>query len=363
MNTDSEAYRLSRAERILVVAPHWVGDAVMSLGLLQAIKAREGGRDAPHISVLASNGTAAVYRASPVVSEVITAPFAHGGLQWSLRRQLAMQLRERQYPFASAYILPNSFKTALVPWWARIPRRVGYSAEGRGVLLTHGLPKPSKTNKPAMLDWYGALGGVPTGQVPLPAMQAVVSLPAVLTQTGAKPQAFLAVAPGAEYGPAKRWPQTHFARVIADYLQQDAQRFAFLLGGPKDIEVCTGIIQACDDAVRNRVITLAGKTSLDEAIAVIGAAQAMLSNDSGLMHVAAALGIPQQAVFGSSDPRHTPPLSDRATIHWLQLPCSPCFERECPLGHTDCLNKLSADSVSAALARQLQVADATGASR
>lgn len=361
MNVDSEAYRLSRGERILVVAPHWVGDAVMSLGLLQALKAQEGGRDTPHISVLASNGTAAVYRASPVVSEVIAAPFAHGGLQWSLRRQLSMQLRERQYPFSTAYILPNSFKTALVPWWARIPRRIGYSAEGRGLMLTHGLPKPSKANKPAMLDWYGALGGVATGQVPMPVLKPAADLPAVLTRTGARSQAFLAVAPGAEYGPAKRWPQTHFANVIGHYLRQDEERFAFLLGGPKDIEVCDGIIAASEPGVRNRVVTLAGKTSLDEAIAVIGAAQAMLSNDSGLMHVAAALGIPQQAVFGSSDPRHTPPLSDRATIHWLQLPCSPCFERECPLGHTDCLNKLSADSVSAALARQLQAADAAGA--
>lgn len=354
MNSESQAYRLSRGERILVVAPHWVGDAVMSLGLVQALRTRESGRDPSRISVLASNGVAAVYRASEAVDEVITAPFAHGGLQWSLRRQLAMQLREREYPFTTAYILPNSFKTALVPLWARIPRRVGYSAEGRGLLLTHGKPKPSRNNKPAMLDWYGALGEVPTGEVPRPVLKPSVALPALVSGADGLPTPFLAIAPGAEYGPAKRWPQPYFANVIGGYLTESPARYAYLLGGPKDVEVCQAIIDAVDPAVRTRVISLAGRTSLDEAIAVIGAAQAMLSNDSGLMHVAAALGVPQQAIFGSSDPRHTPPLSDRADIHWLKLDCSPCFERECPLGHTDCLNKLLPADVSAALARQLK---------
>lgn len=356
MTHDSQAFRLSRGERILVVAPHWIGDAVMSLGLLQALSQRDSGRGEPIISVLASNAVAAVYRASPVVSEVISAPFAHGGLQWTLRRQMAMQLRERQYPFSTAYILPNSFKTALVPWWARIPRRVGYSAEGRGVLLTHGLPKPGRSNKPAMLDWYGMLGDVPVGDVPRPLLKPASPLPDGVLAAGARAGHYLTVAPGAEYGPAKRWPQASFARVVSKYLAADPQRHAFLLGGPKDVEICDPILSSVDSACRNRVHTLAGKTSLDEAIAVIGSAQAMVSNDSGLMHVAAALGVPQQAVFGSSDPRHTPPLSPQADIHWLQLPCSPCFQRECPLGHTDCLNTLQPDRVSAALQRRLVTA-------
>lgn len=353
MNSDSLAYKLSRGERMLVVAPHWVGDAVMSLGLLQALKTQDSGRDEPHISVLASRGVAAVYRASTAVAEVIEAPFAHGGLQWGLRRQLAAQLRQRPYPFTSAYILPNSLKTALVPWWARIPKRIGYRAEGRGILLTHSRPKPDRSSKPAMLDWYGALGQVPTGEVPKPVLKPVVPLPALVQQTGAGRSPYLAVAPGAEFGPAKRWPQGHFAAVMNAYLAAHPARRAFLLGGPKDTDVCDGIGAAVDARFRSRVSSLAGKTTLDEAIAVIGAAQAMISNDSGLMHVAAALGIPQQAVFGSSDPRHTPPLSDRADIHWLHLSCSPCFQRNCPLGHTDCLNKLDPSTVSAALARRL----------
>lgn len=353
MSTESEAFRLSRGERILAVAPHWVGDAVMSLGLLQGLRERDSGRGQPHIAVLASRGVAAVYRASKAVDEVIEAPFVHGGLQWGLRRQTGLQLRQRPYPFSTAYVLPNSFKTALIPWMARIPRRIGYSAEGRGVLLTDGMPKPRRDNKPAMLDWYGALGGLPTGGVPLPVLQPSVTLPAALTQSGGVAGHFLAVAPGAEFGPAKRWPVGHFAAVIADYLGAHPARRAFLLGGPKDVDVCDAIIAALDASRRGRVHSLAGKTSLDEAIAVIGAAQAMLSNDSGLMHVAAALGVPQQAVFGSSDPRHTPPLSGRADIHWLQLDCSPCFQRDCPLGHTDCLHKLDPARVSSALQRQL----------
>lgn len=353
MEEASAAFRLSRSERILVVAPHWVGDAVMTLGLLQGLKARDSGRGEPVLSVLCSKGVAAVYRASPVVSEVIEAPFAHGGLQWTLRRQLAMQLRQRQFPFNTAYILPNSFKTALIPWWARIPRRVGYSAEGRGALLTEGLPKPDKANKPAMLDWYGALAGLPTGRVDRPVLRARADLPAQVRQPDGQAYPYLTVAPGAEYGPAKRWPQAHFASVVADYLAGDPARRAFLLGGPKDIEVCQSILAALPAGVAGRASSLAGQTSLDEAIAVIAAAQAMLTNDSGLMHVAAALSVPQQAVFGSSDPRHTPPLSDQADIHWLHLPCSPCFKRECPMGHTDCLIKLDPQRVAANLQARL----------
>jgi len=157
----SLAFRLSRAQRILVVAPHWVGDAVMTLGLLQALKTQDSGRDPPHISILCSKGVAAVYRASPVVSDVIEAPFAHGGLQFDLRRQMARQLKQLELPFTTAYILPNSFKTALIPFWAGILNRIGYGAEGRGLLLTKRWPKPSKTQKPAMLDWYGRLGNMP----------------------------------------------------------------------------------------------------------------------------------------------------------------------------------------------------------
>ncbi len=356
----SLAFRLSRAERILVVAPHWVGDAVMTLGLLQALKTQDSGRDAPHISVLCSKGVAAVYRASPVVSEVIEAPFAHGGLQFNLRRQTARLLKQRQTPFTTAYILPNSFKTALIPFWAGILNRIGYGAEGRGLLLTKSWPKPSKAQKPAMLDWYGRLGNVPTGEVPMPVLLPAAPLPDALKSASGEIPDFLAAAPGAEFGPAKRWPQAHFAATIAAYLSSDPLRQAVLLGGPKDIEVCSEIVQCLPEALRGRVKLLAGKTSLDEAITLIGKAQVMLTNDSGLMHVAAAMNVPQQAVFGSSDPRHTPPLSQQADIHWLQLPCSPCFQRTCPLGHTECLQNLTPERVIVSMNARLASSAPTG---
>jgi heptosyltransferase-2 len=283
---------------------------------------------------------APVYRAMPQVDTVIDFPFQHGGLQLRARRQLGKQLHGQ---FETAYVLPNSLKSALLPFLASIPRRVGYLGEARVGLLTHRLRNPK--DKPPMVAFYSALSGE-TGlehdrpQLTLPP----ADIEAVLQKHGLPRGGYLVIAPGAEYGPAKRWP--HFGG-LAHLLD----RPVLLLGSGKEHELCEAIAAQAPQNCRN----LAGKTSLLEAFALIAGAGHVVSNDSGLMHVAAAFGVPQVALFGSSSPLHTPPLNDRAQVLWLKqdpdylppLDCSPCFERECPLGHFRCLTDVSPERVRA----------------
>jgi heptosyltransferase-2 len=334
--------------RLLIVAPNWIGDAVMSLSLIQALHAdealRQGDGQPCEIHVLAPSVTAPVYQFSHAVHTVQAEPFAHGQLQWGLRKQVGRALAARRYD--TAIVLPNSLKSALVPWFARIARRVGYDGELRSLMLNQALPKPRKNNKPPMIEWYGRLGGYSPGQLAWPRLQVSPGTTQAVCGDFVLKPGFLAVAPGAEYGPAKRWPTAHFAAVVQTFLSSNPTQAAALLGGPKDVAVCEDIASQLEPALRSRVRVLAGKTSLPQAIALMAGASQLLTNDSGLMHVAAALNVPVHAVFGSSSPEHTPPLNEQARVYSLKLACSPCFQRECPLGHMDCLNTLKPELVS-----------------
>ncbi|MEJ8835417.1 lipopolysaccharide heptosyltransferase II [Ramlibacter sp. AN1133] len=323
--------------RSFVIAPQWIGDAVMTEPLLRRLRAR-----GERITVGALPWVAPVYRAMPHVDAVIEFPFRHGGLQLRERRGLARQLEGQ---FDTAYVLPNSLKSALLPFLASIPRRVGYLGEARVGLLTHRLKNPK--HKPPMVAFYSALSGeegveADRPQLALPPAQ----VDEVLRAQGLARGSYVVMAPGAEYGPAKRWP--HFG-ALAQRLAQPV----VLLGSAKEAELCEAIALQALGRTRN----LAGKTSLLDAFALIAGAGSVVSNDSGLMHVAAAFGVPQVALFGSSSPLHTPPLNERAKVVWLKqdpeyappLDCSPCFERECPLGHFRCLNDVSAERVRALL--------------
>lgn len=328
--------------KILIVAPNWIGDAVMSLSLIQAFYHDDSMRAASgkpcEIHVLAPQVTAPVYQFSHAVHAVHTEPFLHGKLQWNLRRQVATSLLV--HGFDLAVVLPNSLKSALVPWLAGIPKRVGYSGELRTAVLTNPLPKPSKHAKPPMIEWYGKLGAYSADQLQHPCLDVDLSMQtAACTEFKLQP-GFLAIAPGAEFGPAKRWPAAYFAQVASEFLKQNPQQTLALMGGPKDQAICCEIIQLLPLELRERALVLAGKTSLAQALALMSAASQLLTNDSGLMHVAAALNVQVHAIFGSSSPHHTPPLNNKAKVYYLGLTCSPCFQRECPLGHTDCLKKL-----------------------
>jgi heptosyltransferase-2 len=321
----------------LIIAPQWIGDAVMTEPLLRRLQAR-----GERLTVGALPWVAPAYRAMPQVAAVIEFPFRHGGLQFKARRTLGKQLHGR---FDTAYVLPNSLKSALLPFLASIPRRVGYLGEARVGLLTHRLKNPK--DRPPMVAFYSALSGEAGVEQDRPRL----SLPdaqvdAVLQQHGLARGSYVVMAPGAEYGPAKRWP--HFGGLAALL-----DRPVLLLGSDKEAPLCEAIRAQAPQVVRN----LAGKTSLLDAFALIAGAGNMVSNDSGLMHVAAAFGVPQVALFGSSSPLHTPPLSERAKVVWLKqdpdylppLDCSPCFERECPLGHFRCLNDVLPQRVQALL--------------
>lgn len=338
--------------KILIVAPNWIGDAVMSLSLIQALyqdkslAASEG--KTLEIHVLAPPVTAPVYRFSSAVHAVQVEPFAHGQLQWGLRRTVARSLASQKFDWA--IVLPNSLKSALLPWLAGIPKRIGYDGELRTAVLTHPLPKPAKSNKPPMIEWYGRLGGIQPDALAYPELQVdpgmVTAALAQFKEQFNLSSGFLALAPGAEFGPAKRWPAEHFAQVAAAFLEQNQTQHAVLFGGPKDQAFCGEILALLPLPLRSRAVSLAGSTSLAQAVALMSTASQLVTNDSGLMHVAAALNIQVHAVFGSSSPHHTPPLNKAAKVYYLNLACSPCFQRECPLGHTDCLKKLTPKMVA-----------------
>ena len=328
----------------LVIAPQWIGDAVMTEPLLRVLAQR-----GETLSVAAMPWVAPIYRAMPQVTEVIELPFPRGGLHWAARRNLAQQWRSR---FERAYVGPNSWKSALLPWMAGIPVRVGYHGETRFGLLNQRIPNPAKDQRGAMVAHYLALAQIEADSSVQPKLDLSLDLlKTTLLNFDLKLGAYAVFAPGAEYGPAKRWPAAYFAEMgLRTGLP------VVLLGSAKEAALCDDIAKRINQERPKNARNLAGKTDLSQAMALIASSQAMLSNDSGLMHVAAAMGVPQVAVFGSSSPLHTPPLSDKAVVLWLKneavyqpaLDCAPCFERSCPLGHLRCLNDLMPERVEQA---------------
>ncbi len=318
--------------RILVVGPSWIGDAVLSHPLLARLKERD---PSGSIDVLAPSWALPVYRRMPEVACTFTLPFGHGDLKLAARRRFAKTLS----PYDRAFILPNTFKSALIPWHADIPIRTGYRGEMRYGLL-NDMRVLDEAALPLIAERYAALAQ-PTGEAfvrPIPQPRLTVdemqrrATVAKYSLDVSRPIA--AFAPGAEYGPAKRWPVRHFASLAATLLGRGES--VWLMGSQKDAPI-TGEINA---ATGGRCVDLAGRTSLDEAIDLMSLAARVVSNDSGLMHIAAALDRPMAAIFGSSSPAFTPPLSPRAKVITLKLDCSPCFQRVCPLGHTNCLETL-----------------------
>ena len=308
------------------------------------------------IDVLASTWVAPIYGACSEVHEVIEAKFEHNQLQWGLRKELASKLALKKYQ--ACFLLPNSLKSVLIPWLANIPFRIGYRGELRFGLINVALDNPSKVNRPPMVEHYLALGQVLNGKQASPtsgnltpklnvSSAATHSVQAKLKNICIDQANIYVMCPGAEYGPTKRWPTGRFAELAQSIVANNPNNQIILLGSKGDHSIAQEIqAKAKHDA---HIHNWCGDTSLDEAIALIGMSKAVVSNDSGLMHIAAALKTPQIAIFGSSDPAHTPPLSDKAKVIWLNLPCSPCHKRECPLGHLQCLNDILPAQVLATL--------------
>lgn len=324
---------------ILVVGPSWVGDTILSQPLLRLLKQQHPGAQ---IDYLAPSWTLPLLARMPEVRLGITNPFGHGALQLAARRRLARTLRSAAYD--QALVLPNSFKAALIPWFADIPRRTGFRGEARWGLI-NDLHRLDPARLPQMVQRFAALALPPESPLPEPLPRPGLQsspeqqqrLLARLGLTLEKP--VVAFCPGAEFGPAKRWPETHFA-ALANLLAARGCA-VWLIGSPRDHAVAAAIAQA------STAVNLCGRTDIAEAADLLAATRLVVTNDSGLMHTAAAVGRPVIALYGSSSPHFTPPLSSDARIVTLGLECSPCFKRECPLGHLKCLKDLEPARVCA----------------
>jgi heptosyltransferase-2 len=339
--------------RTLIISPNWIGDAVMAQPLLQLLSKREG--QGP-IDILATPAIAPVWRAMAEVDTVLEVSFRHGALQWKERLACAKLLRQRGY--RDAFVLPNTLKFALIPWLAGIPKRIGYRGEMRYGLLNVIHHEDSQARRP-MVSFYAALAraskapNLKVNDLPRPRLTVQPELietvckrydvPRFALGQSADHAPLVVFAPGAEFGSAKQWPAAYFAELANIIFTQYAQAVIVLLGSAKDYPTCQQIVG--DANATGRKINLAGKTSLNDAIALIAACSAVVSNDSGLLHIASGLNRPVVAIYGPTDPNHAPPFSDLAQSLFLALDCAPCRQRECPLGHHDCMRKITAGSV------------------
>ncbi len=331
---------------ILIVGPSWVGDMVMAQTLFVCLKQRHPDCQ---IDVLAPEWSRPILERMPEVREALSFPLGHGVLDLETRRKVAMSLRGR---YDQAILLPNSLKSALVPFFAGIPRRTGWRGEMRFGLL-NDMRKLDKARYPLMIERFMALAFEPGAELPKPYPNPSLRIDDASRNAAlarfelALDRPVLALCPGAEFGESKRWPAEHFAQVAEQRIRDGWQ--VWLFGSKNDHPVGELIIDELIPGLREEAVNLAGETSLAEAIDLLSCADAVVSNDSGLMHVAAALGRPLVAVYGSTSPAFTPPLSEQVQVVRLDLECSPCFKRECPLGHLKCLRDLSVAQVRAAL--------------
>lgn len=334
-------------ESVLVVGPSWIGDMVMAQSLFMTLRRQRSGIG---IDVLAPAWSGPIVERMPEVSRHIEMPVGHGRVGLASRYRLGRSLRPRHY--SRAIVIPRSFKSALVPYFARIPQRTGYRGEMRYGLI-NDMRILDEASLPRVVQRYVALAGAPGApavvDTPLPRLDVdTQNQQRLISQWGLqRGAAVVGFIPGAEYGPAKRWPAEHFAALAVMLMRQGVQ--VWLFGGDKDHAISAAIASAAPGAV-----DLAGRTRLQDAVDLIAATDLVVTNDSGLMHVAAATGRRLVALFGSSSPSYTPPLSAAADIVYLKLECSPCFERQCPLGHYRCLRDVSVAEVFERCTRLLQ---------
>ena len=334
------------SDDLLIIGPAWVGDMVMAQSLF--IRLRQLHPDAA-IDVLAPGWSLPIIERMPEIRAGIELPFGHGEFNFGGRRELGISLRDRGY--AQAIVLPNSWKSAVVPYFAGIPRRTGYARELRyGLLndlrrLDKKLLKTTPQRFVALSD-EGRTTAAPI--VPPPRFRADAARAAELRERlGLGDGPAVALMPGAEYGPAKQWPAAHYASLAASLARRGIK--SWIIGSKKEQALGEGIARAS----KGGAINLCGKTSLVDVVDLAADARAVVCNDSGPMHIAAAAGARVVAIYGSSTPDHTPPMTETRAIHYRRLACSPCFERQCPLKnpaeHLDCLNGIHPDAILASL--------------
>jgi len=294
------------------------------------------------IDILAPGWSLPVIGRMNEVREGIESPFSHGVFNWPGRHRLGKSLRDRAYD--QAIVLPRSFKASLIPFHAGIPRRTGYRGEMRYGFI-NDMRELDKHRLRTTVQRYVALGVVADEALPDPLPQPRLrvdpeNLESAMARLGLKRSArLIGIMPGAEYGPAKQWPAENFGELARALNKQGTAVWVF--GSEKDRALGDSIVGAAG----SRTVNLCGRTSLPDAIDLISLTDHVVSNDSGLMHIAAAAGVPLIAIFGSSSPRFTPPMSDQAETVWLEIECSPCFQRTCRFGHYRCLREISPQRV------------------
>lgn len=333
--------------RIVVRAPNWLGDAVMSLPALRALRARF---PEAHLAVHARPWVAGLYSRESCVNEVLTYSARPGVGDWAGRRKAARELAARD--FEAALLLPNSFDSALVMWLAGIPRRIGYRRDLRGPLLTDPVPPPRRGEiPPHQRHYYMELlrrAGLapeypPNGPILLDGAERACEAGRERWQRLGMEASVIGVSPGAAYGGAKRWPPERFAEAAGHLAEETGWAVAVFGSGQE---------RAAAEAVERkliargaRVLNLAGQTTLGEFIELAAACRVFLTNDSGAMHVASALGVPTVAIFGATDPGATGPAGPLARVVREPVACSPCLLRECPIDHR-CMLGVSPEKVA-----------------
>ena len=327
--------------KILIIGPSWIGDMVMAQALFKAIKTNN-----PNvlIDVLALAWTKPLLDRMPEVNKAITMPISHGVFGLKMRRKLGHQLREQQYD--QAIVLPNSWKSALIPWFANIPIRTGWRGEMRYGLL-NDIRILDKAVLPLMVQRYVSLAYPATqSQIapsyPPPLMIAEQSKSEFQLPLESE-QKRLIFCPGAEFGPAKQWPATHYSELANTLISQGWQ--LLILGSEADKDIANEIIANINPIHHSVSFNLCGKTELSDAIDLLATADLIVSNDSGLMHIAAVLQKPRIAIYGPTSPNFTPPLADNAHIVQINVDCGPCFQRSCPEQHHKCMTKISTEHI------------------
>ena len=326
-------------KKILVVGPSWVGDMVMAQSLFKLLRQQDA--DAV-IDVLAPGWSQPILACMPEVNKSIDMPLGHGKLGLGRRRQLGKSLQSSHYQHA--FVLPNSFKSALVPFSAKIPVRSGWRGEMRYGLL-NDMRLLNEKRYPLMVQRFAALALPDKAALPesLPWPKLVIDeqrRQLAIDKFGLSVQErpVLALCPGAEFGSAKCWPAQYYGELADTKIKEGWQ--VWIIGSEKDRPIAEKVKATISSSVQDNATLLAGDTSLQEAVDLLSLASSVVSNDSGLMHVAAALDRPVVAIYGSTSPDFAPPLSDKAKIVYLDLACSPCAERECPLKHHQCMRNV-----------------------
>ncbi len=325
--------KLVSNQKILIVAPAWLGDMVMAHSLIQVLKAQHPNA---YFALLAPKSTLAITELMPEINERFVLEDGHKEFSLKRRWQLARTMRKQHFDIA--YVLPNTLKSAFIPFFARIKKRIGWKGESRYILLND--LRNNVKQYPLMAERYVALG-YPAGQFkpgnnfPYPKLVVPETLKQqVIEKFSLKKEKTLVISPSAAYGPAKRWPPEYFAEVAKAKIDEGWQ--VWMIGAPSDQELADTIL-----SIEPRVQNFVGKTSLLEMAALISLSNIALTNDSGPMHIAAALDIPLIAIFGSSSPGFTPPLQHGVSILEVKnLECKPCFQRTCPFGHYRCLKEV-----------------------